>query len=73
MPRAGGADNSYFFRGYFPISDAERILRVMENAHDNWNLLEMNGERCAGRQISKLKWYDRPQKSGDPQPIKGDS
>jgi hypothetical protein len=60
MPRAAGADNSVFFRERVPISDAERILRAMEKAHDNRNLLEMNGQRCAGRQISKLRWYDRP-------------
>jgi hypothetical protein len=60
MPRAAGADNSIYFRGHLATSHAERILRVMENTHDAWILLEMNGERCAGRQISKLRWYDRP-------------
>ena len=60
MPRADGASNSVYFRGHFPIPHAERILRVIENTHDAWNLTEMNGERCAGRQISKLRWYDRP-------------
>jgi hypothetical protein len=60
MPRAAGADNSIYFRGREALSHAERILRVMENTHDAWNLMEMNGERCAGRQIGKLRWYDRP-------------
>jgi len=67
MPRAAGANNSIFFHGHFPIPHAEQILRVMENAHDNWNLLEMNGERCAGRQISKLRWYDRPATKSKPE------
>lgn len=62
MPRAAGTDNSIFFRGHFPMPPAERILRLIENAHDAYRLMEMNGERCAGRQISKLKWYDRPAK-----------
>ena len=60
MARAAGADNSMYFRQRVPISHAERILRQLETAHDNWNLLEMNGAPCAGRQISRLRWYDRP-------------
>lgn len=63
MSRAAGVDNSIYFRGHAAVSHAERILRVMENTHDAWNLMEMNGERCAGRQITKLRWYDRPARS----------
>jgi hypothetical protein len=60
MPRATvNNNNSIFFRGAL-ITPAEKILRIIENARDSYTLMEMNGEKCAGRQISKLRWYDRP-------------
>jgi len=54
------ADNTFIFNYHRTIPPAEVILRSLENAHDAWLLMEMNGERCAGRQVSRLHQYDRP-------------
>jgi citrate lyase beta subunit len=61
MTRAPGADIHHLFNAPAArIAQAERILRAIENSHDTRLLIEMNGERCAGRQVSKFRWYDRP-------------
>lgn len=61
MTRATGANNQNLFNAPGArIAQAERILRAIENSHDTWLLIEMNGERCAGRQVAKFRWYDRP-------------
>jgi hypothetical protein len=58
MPRADNADTCFLFRPNF-LTPAEKILRSIENSHDTYALVEMNGEACAGRQVFKLRWYDR--------------
>jgi hypothetical protein len=66
MPRPAKASNTiFFFSGSGLLSPAELILRMFENARDSHYLREMNGEKCAGRQISRLKWYDRPAKQSE--------
>jgi hypothetical protein len=59
MSRAANTTNNAYFRGAHVLPPAERILRWIENSHDTWTLVEMNGDKCAGRQLSKLRWYDR--------------
>jgi len=63
MTRAAGATNANLFQHSAGIPHAEQILRSIENSHDTWLLVEMNGDRCAGRQVAKLRWYDRHERT----------
>ena len=38
------------------------MLEAMQKSRDAAALVEMNGERCASRQIFRLHSYDRPQR-----------
>ena len=60
MTRAATSDNGYFFTHHSQLTMAEKILRAMENSHDMWELVMMNGGKCAARQVSRLRVYDWP-------------
>ncbi len=60
MPRAAKANVNALFEGRDRLPRAEKILRSIENSRDAYLLMEMNGGTCAGRQVSRLRWYDQP-------------
>jgi cell fate (sporulation/competence/biofilm development) regulator YlbF (YheA/YmcA/DUF963 family) len=41
----------------------DAILRQFEKSHDAMQLIEMNGDKCAQRQLARLQIYDRPMRS----------
>lgn len=38
------------------------LMSSFERRRDAFSLVEMNGEKCASRQLFRLHTYDRPQK-----------
>jgi hypothetical protein len=39
------------------------LVSSFERSRDALALVQMNGEKCASRQLSRLQTYDRPQKN----------